>query len=243
MNTASGTLGKVAGWIVAPAFGLTSFARHARTFHPRGETFEASVTVDDAVPSPFAALAERLVGSALVRFSGALWKRAEILDVLGCAIRLRRDRTPSTTPAADDQDLLFATIRRPWTMPFAPFTTDVHDYLANEYFAVSPFEAGAGSRVYLRLRPEGPSPSSGDGRGARLVAAVARRGATLHLEVGRGPFGPWSPLVRIALERVAPIDGETLRFRPFHDGRGVTPTGFVHALRIGVYSLSQRARP
>lgn len=30
---------------------------------------------------------------------------------------------------------------------------------------------------------------------------------------------------------------------PFRAGRGVEPRGFVHGLRRGVYTLSQRARP
>ena len=153
-----------------------------------------------------------------------------------------RDATASEEPGSDDQDLLFATIRRPWTMPFAPLTTEVHDYLGNHYFAVSPFEAGVGHRAYLRLRPE-PSSAVGENRNERLVSAVARGPVTLHLEIGRDPFGPWSPLVRVQLEAIAEVDGEALRFRPFRDGRGLTPTGFVHALRIEMYSLSQRARP
>jgi hypothetical protein len=246
MTTTGATLGKVAGWMIAPFFGATSLARRARTFHPRGPIHHAAVTVDPRVDDVARPLAERLVGRALVRFSGALWKHDEsFFDVLGCAIRFRRHDDTSAAPETDDQDLLFATIRRPWTMPFAPFTTNVHDYLGNDYYAVSPFDVGLATPKYLRLHPRAPSTTSGDGssRAERLEAAVARGQATLHLEIADRPRGPWSPLLKIDLATPAAVDGEALRFRPFRDGRGVRPRGFVHALRRGVYALSQRARP
>jgi hypothetical protein len=237
-------LGLAAGWVMAPLFGLVSFARHARTFHPRGPTFHGVVTRHTGAPVALHGLADRLVGRALVRFSGALWKHAEnVPDVLGCAIRLQHDDTESPEPGDDDQDLLFATIRRPWTMPFAPLTTRIHDYLANDYFAVSPFDAGDGRRIYLRLHPHHPSTDPSGERSDRLGHEVERGHAHLNLEVGDGPLGPWTPLVTVSLQRVARVDGEALRFRPFRDGRGLRPRGFVHALRVGVYAVSQRTRP
>jgi hypothetical protein len=237
-------LGVAAGWAIAPIFGLVSLARRARTFHPRGETLHALVTGHAGAPAELHALAERLVGHALVRFSGALWKDApSVPDVLGCAVRLCRGRSESAKPAADDQDLLFATIRRPWTMPLSPFTTDVRDYLANDYFAVSPFDVGLPSRFYLRLHPARPCSDRHGTRTARLLRQVAMGQAELSLEVSRGPFGPWSPLLVVSLEVPASIDDQELRFSPFHEGRGVRPRGFVHGLRLGVYSFSQWSRP
>lgn len=238
-------LGVAVGWAIAPLFGLISFARRARTFHPRGQTFHAVVSRHADVSPALAPLAERLVGPALARFSGALWKNApSVPDVLGCAIRLRRDQSATAQAAPDDQDLLFATIRRPWTMAFSPFTTEVSDYLANDYFAVSPFDVElADARFYLRLHPARPC-AAGDGtRGERLLLEAGQGRAELSLELGSGPSGPWSPLVRVTLEEPAAIDGQALRFRPFREGRGVHPRGFVHALRLGVYAFSQWARP
>ncbi|HEX4340869.1 MAG TPA: hypothetical protein VH062_33405 [Polyangiaceae bacterium] len=237
-------LGVAAGWVMAPLFGLVSFARQARTFHPRGPTFHAVVTRHTSTPASLELLADRLVGHALVRFSGALWKNSEnIPDVLGCALRFRRTDENSAEASPGDQDLLFATIRRPWTMPLSPFTTRIHDYLGNDYFAVSPFDAGVGRRLYLRLHPEHASSDPTGSRRARLAHEVERGHAHIHLEVSEHPFGPWSPLVIVSPERVANVDGEALRFRPFRDGRGMHPRGFIHALRVGVYSTSQRARP
>ena len=244
MTGVSGALGKAAGWAAAPFFGAVSFARRARTFHPRGPIVHAAVSRHATAPAHLQPLGERLAGPALIRFSGALWKNAESApDVLGCAIRLRRDTSESSEPGADDQDLLFATIRRPWTMPLSPFTTDAQDYLANDYYAVSPFDVGLANLVYLRLCPAHPSVGTGGTRSERLLREVRFGHAMLTLEAGDGPFGPWVPVATVALERPARVDGEALRFRPFRQGRGVRPRGFIHALRRGVYAISQRARP
>lgn len=250
-------LGRAAGWAIAPLFGLVSFVRRARTFHPRGPIYHATVARHVNVSVDLLPLADRLAGPAIVRFSGALWKRAErgVLDVLGCAVRFTSDEQRETARAERaDQDLLFATIRRPWTMALSPFTTNVHDYLGNDYFAVSPFDVGLDQLVYFRLHPtcsqsfdEWVRPHSAKERSGRrsekLQYDVEHGRVLLTLEVGADPFGPWRPLASIELERKAHIDGEALRFRPFRSGRGVHPRGFVHALRLGVYSVSQRLRP
>lgn len=179
-----------------------------------------------------------------MRFSGALWKHSEdAQDVLGCAIRFRRDDQETPEPADDDQDLLFATIRRPYTMPFSPLSTNVEDYLANDYFAVSPFDVGIGERIYLRLHPARRSSEARGTRSEKLARDVVEGHAQLNLEYGFEPFGPWHPLATVSLERVAHVDGEAIRFRPFRAGRGIRPRGFVHALRSGVYAVSQWARP
>lgn len=236
--------GVALGWAVGPLFAAVSWLRRSRTFHPRGPVFHAWAAQHPAVAPELSALAENLTGRALVRFSGALWKNAEGLpDVLGCAIRLRQDDSDQAEPDEADQDLLFATIRRPWTMPFAPFATAVHDYLANDYFAVSPFDAGLPAPLYLRLHPTSTALERSGTRSERLSRTVQRHDAVLDLEASSRPFGPWAPLLTLVLQRPASIDGETLRFRPFRTGRGLTPRGFVHSLRIGVYALSQRARP
>lgn len=243
-GTATQAIGLLSGWALAPAFGLVSFLRRARTFHPRGATFHARVLPHENVSDELADVARRLTGPALVRFSGALWKRAEGLlpDVLGCAIRFRDDERETTKPEGDDQDLLFATIRRPYTMPFSPLATRVDDYLANDYFAVSPFDVGLEAPIYLRVHPSRASRYRAGRRGARLARDVASGNVLLELEHARHPFGPWSPLARVRLQRVAQVDDEALRFRPFRAGRGLRPRGFVHALRVGVYALSQWSR-
>lgn len=238
--TVGETLGVALGWAAAPAFAFVSWARRARTFHPRGDAFLADVT-----PLPGGgALGEALAGSALVRFSGALWKsRWEHLDVLGCALRFRRRDDASTEPDAGDQDLLFATILRPWTMGLAPFTTDASDYLANLYYAVSPFDVPGFGRAFLRLRPAPQHGARGRDRSARLDVTVAYEGVVLTLEVRQRWRWGWVPVATIALRGRADVDQEALAFSPFRDGRGIVPRGLVHALRRAVYPASQGARP
>lgn len=239
-------LGVLTGWLIAPLFGLTSGVRRARTFHPRGPVFLAHVVRHPDVPPELHALADRLMGDALVRFSGALWKREPrwLPDVLGCALRFRRTRRETASACPDDQDLLFATIRRPWTMPFSPWTTDVHNYLANDYFAVSPFECHEVTQpIYLRLHPSAWPRVYAETRGAKLAQAVRAGAVALDLECSTRPFGPWQPFAQVRLEREAEVDGEALRFQPYRTGRGVRPYGFIHALRVGVYTLSQQSRP
>lgn len=235
-----GSVGAALGWVIGPAFALVSRARRARTFHPRGVVLRAEVTVEGA-PT---ALGERLRGPALARFSNALWKsRWEHLDVLGLALRFRQSDAVSAAPDEGDQDLLFATIRRPWTMASSPFTTRVGDFLANRYFAVSPFDAPGFGRCYLRLTPLRTSSGRGPDREARLLDAVSDGDVRLALEVRRAWKSRWEPVAVVRVLEPAAVDQEALAFWPFRAGRGVEPRGFVHGLRRGVYTLSQRARP
>jgi hypothetical protein len=207
--------------------------RHARTFHPRGHAFVARALRHPDLTFDLAPLAERLTGDALVRFSG-------VPDVLECAVRFRHDASETVEPEPGDQDLLFATSLRPWTIPLAPVTTNVEDYLANDYYAVSPFDVGLVHALYFRLRPERLARHVIGDRDARIDDAVARGVAAFEIDASASPWGPWSPVVRVTLLRAAHVDQEALRFEP---GRDVVPRGLVHALRRGAYAMSQWARP
>lgn len=95
-------------------------------------------------------------------------------------------------------------------MPFSPFTTKVHDYLANDSFAVSPFDTPVLPRAYLRLHPLAPpsAPSAENAgetvldRRAALARAIAEGRAELGLEIATRPYGPWRPLARVRLVEV-----------------------------------------
>lgn len=238
--------GDLAGLALSPLTGAVSALRRSRMFHPRGVLCEAHV--EPAAEDPaLARVATALAGTALLRWSSAWWKSSERHDVLGCAIRFGVS-AGSLSPAADAQDLLLATIQRPWSMVGAPWTTEQHDFLSNLYFGVSPFLV-SGAKVEWRLRPEQPSPA-GASRRERLARALASHGVTLRLELAayRGPWrrprdADFRGVVRILLERLRDDDPAMLRFDPFRTGRGIVPVGFVHGMRRMTYAASQRGRP
>jgi len=231
------TVGSLIGRAWSAPVALVSALRHARMFHPRGVVFEAEVTA-------LAPMGERLAGHALARFSGALFKaEVERFEVLGLALRFSREVPRTATPAPEDQDLLLATIISPFTMPLSPFTTRSDDFLANKYWAVSPFVVDGAERVKFRATPEHASPDTVSGREDKLAVAVAQSGARLTLEARRTLRTGWTKIATIALTASSDVDQEALRFDPFRSGRGIVPAGLVHAIRRDVYSAGQKARP
>lgn len=249
-------VGLFLGAVLAPVTGLVSWIRRSRMFHPRGLLFAAEVEVLASEGTELG-VARRLGGAALVRWSSAWWKRGDWPDVLGCALRFC-ELPLGVSAGPKDQDLLFATIRRPWTLPFAPLATEVRDFLANDYYAVSPFEVAGLGRIEWRLRAETASTSLREdagvpeipNRAARLERAVAGGLGAVLLEYAayRPPHRisdtrSFRPLVRVRLLHRLDLDQEALRFDPFRTGRGIVPVGLVQWLRRLTYASSQRARP
>lgn len=217
-------------------------------FHPRGSLFHATVRPDPE--TPWVGAAKRLSGAALVRLSGALFKpEVRRFEVLGAALRVSSSPIESAEPAPGDQDILFATIKSPLTMPFSPLSTRSDDYMANHYYGVAPFRVAGVGRLKLRLRPLHPLDRRArrrehvEGRAEAIAADVSEGEATFALEGRPTLRRGWEPLARVDVSAPADIDQEALRFDPFRDGRGVTPVGFVHAIRRAVYRASQAARP
>jgi hypothetical protein len=250
--------GDLAGLALSPLTGTISALRRSRMFHPNGVLCAAHVE-PLAVSARLTGVASALAGPALVRWSSAWWKHGERHDVLGCAIRFGASAS-SLSPTEDAQDLLLATIQRPWSMLGAPWTTAQHDFLSNVYFGVSPFRidvgrqtrgsSGAGTdEIEWRLVPEQPSPA-GASRRERLERALASGSATLRLELATY-HGPWRrpraadfwSVARVVLKHVRDDDPAALRFDPFRAGRGIVPVGFVHTMRRLTYAASQRLRP
>jgi len=233
-------LGDWLGALSAPVFHAVSRARHARTFHPRGDLVRASLVPVNPGRGTWserlADLGEHLSGAGLVRFSSAVWKAPRWPDALGCALAF------VDAQGKPEQHVLFATIRRPWTLPFAPFATEVSDYLANDYFAVSPFSAPGLSKLWLRLHPEArPRRGEQRPRRERLQSAVQKQ-RSLLLEASDSPWGPWTPFVRLTLLELLEGDPPGFEFDPFLDARGLMPHGFIHALRRGAYEGSRAGR-
>lgn len=236
-------IGELIGQWWAPGVAAISRARRARMFHPEGLTFAGHCT--PVAGTPFEAIGRALAGRVLARCSPALWRNGpELFDVLGIALRFRRGGGPvlDESPAVGDQDLLFATIRSPLTMVFAPFATNARDVAGNRYWAVSPFAAHQLGRFELRLTPIDPPKTKGS-RTARLLAAVAAGRAAWWLEARRTLTLRWHRVARITLDHPISIDQAALRFDPFRSGGGLVPVGLVHAIRRATYAASQAARP
>jgi len=245
MKTTIEKLGDFVGAVLAPFIGLGSFVRGARLFHPEGIVFQGTVKPLASQPR-LAEVGARLEGPALIRLSSGWWRGGrEWPDVLGIAIRFRSSETVTEVPAPGDQDLLVATFRRLWTLPFAPLSTEQHDFLANDYFGAAPFDVEGLGRVYLRLshpRPVPDRPTGTHTRVERLLEAAAQHQAVFHLDARRIGRRLWWPIAEVALTEQVQIDQEALRYSPFRVGRGIRPRGFVHAIRRRTYRISQAAR-
>ena len=236
--------GMAVGACMAPITAALSRARRARMFHPDGLVFQANVEPCTLNPQ-LLPIARRLSGIALVRFSSALWRGGRAWpDVLGAAIRFG---WVGLTPEQPQQDLLLATIRYPWTMPFAPLATNFLSFLWNHYHAVSPFEVAEVGRIKLRLRSPRLWNRGAKSRDAHLRDVTAEGRGRFELQLRRLDVTPlarhWQPLARVTLIRESDIDQAALRFSPFRAGAGIKPVGFVHALRLAAYAASQDARP
>jgi hypothetical protein len=239
-------VGDAIGRSWAPVIAAISRARHARMFHPEGLTFAGHIRPLDP-GGAFDPLSARFDGRVLVRCSAALWRGdREYLDVLGFALRIRRGDGPALDELAHagDQDLLFATIRSPFTMLLSPLFTDATDFVHNRYWAVSPF-ATLGAHYELRLSPINPPPRlpRPETRSSRLRAAVGAKRAAWSLEVRRTWTLRWHPIARIDLERQVAIDQAALQFDPYRTGLDLQPVGVVHSIRRAVYPASRAGRP
>jgi hypothetical protein len=231
--------GDVGGLALGPFAGALSALRGGRVLHPAGIvlTGEAeAIGTDDELRD----IGARLAGPVLVRLSGAWWKQREWKDVLGCALRFRSHDPAGVEPEPGDQDLLLATIRHVVTLPFAPLTTEQHDFLANDYYGITPFRAPPLERVWFRLRALGSSAGEGT-RAERLVHRLQEGPVPLELELKR-PRAAYQPLLRLDLLRPIEVNERALRFDPFRTGRQIFPQGYIHHLRRFTYPASQSYR-
>jgi hypothetical protein len=238
-------LGRAVGALWSPAVRLGTKLRHARLFHPEGVVYSARVLPLPVRPG-LRPVAERLAGSALVRLSSALWRGGrEWPDILGMAVRLSSGDTPTEEASPGDQDLLFATLRFPWTLGLAPLSTDTRDWLENDYYAVSPFEVEGLGRAKLRVTSSRAATTEGESREERLESARQSGQARFLLEVrpsGGESAGTWLALAELRLVEPVTLDASRLRFYPYRTGRGIRPVGFIHALRIPTYRQGQATR-
>ncbi|CAA9248472.1 MAG: hypothetical protein AVDCRST_MAG54-1865 [uncultured Actinomycetospora sp.] len=222
-------LDATAGRLVGPAFGLGSFVRRARVFHPRGRTFAVTVDVPGDESWAGTVFGERASHHGLLRLSRGAGVPEPLPDLLGRALRVDL--------AAGAQDLLLLS-----SAP-APGTRHVlvpaRDYAGTHYSSISVFRL-AGQTVVLGARA-----AEGHGPLARLdeVSDAARRGLHIDLLVAT-PLGPWTTVGTVTVHDPVPAEqSERLRFTPFHRAGGLEPVGLTNVVRRRAYADSQAARP
>ncbi|WP_437590498.1 hypothetical protein [Sorangium sp. So ce1000] len=239
-------VGRVIGGALSPLALGGSFIRRARLFHPDGVVYCAGVKAL-ATEGEVGALAQRLAGPALVRFSGATWrwrggKGERRPDVLGVAVRFRTSEEVTPVASAGDQDLIFVSARRLSTLLFAMFTTKRHDFLDNDYYALARFDVAGFGRAEFRLVPLRAAAAEGNRR-EKLERAAAAGLALMRLEARRrGARARWMAVADIELYEPVDIDQRALRFNPFQTGKGIVPRGLIQATRRAVYTASYLGR-
>lgn len=236
-------IGRAIGGLLAPFAAIGSLTRGARLFHPDGVVYRAEVQplADEGL---LGELAQRLSGTALVRLSGALfrWRGVDKPDILGIALRFKGNAELTAKAVQGDQDLLLVSSRSLLRLPFGPFTTKAHDFLANTYYAILPFHVDGLGQVKWRLSTSGVK-TTGRNRHERLDQSVCLGIARLHLEVRPAKGGaPWTPVVGIDLREQIQVDQEKLAFNPFRSGLGIHPIGLFQSTRAAVYAASQAGR-
>ncbi len=223
-------VGALLALVVSIYIFFRSLIRGARAFHPRGSVCLAEViALDDVVGA-------RLVGPARVRFaSSTSAENSPTPSIIGMSIKF-----------GSDQDLALATFESFITAREASKTTDVSDYLANQYGSVAPLRVRGLGVIWLRAIPDPAAhvPKTGT-RTERLEADITAGRAKFVLEAREAP-GPGgavrSRLVEIRLTERLPADDPAHHISMFRTGRGVVPTGFRNGIRSVVYPVSQFAR-
>jgi len=225
-------------------FFFLSFLRRARFFHPSGVVYSAR-----AYPAPGLAsvagveVAERLSGCALVRFSGGIFKQKGKdvrTDSLGMGLRFHGQPGPFSTNARGGQDLFLVSFHSFGAMAQGIKATNPNDYLANTYWAITPYEVKGLGRVALRITASGAG-GVGQERGERLEDAVRAGAARLRLEMAPWGTNDYQPLAEVRLDSRVELEDE-LRLTPHAAGRGLTPIGFLQGLRVFPYAASHLAR-
>ncbi|MBK9264008.1 MAG: hypothetical protein IPM54_29925 [Polyangiaceae bacterium] len=235
-------LGRMVGGVLSPLVAIGGLARNARLFHPDGVVYWARVR-PVGMEGALGALAERLEGPAIVRFSSAWWRNEkELPDLLGIAIRFidtqSMTRRNTLIPSPRDQDLLFATVRAVLTLPLAPLVTNVNDFLANDYYALLPFQVPGLGRAKFRLSPVRLR-SEATSRRERLAARVAAGSANMRFEVKKDENeARWQEFATVEIEELADIDQESLAMNPFRTGRAIVPVGPIQMVRAAAYPAS-----
>ena len=223
-----------AGVAAAALFATTSAIRRARTFHPVGDGYRATLEVNGTGrhDAPFLDTAARY--DAVVRLSRGAGLPEPLPDILGVAIRVLDAFGPG-----EHLDLLMVTsgrqpILRHLLLPSLGFESD-------QFSSVLPYRVGD-DHVVFGARFVGID----TGRHVHL-GDIGRRVAAdaVHLVIEIASIrGPWQEVGAVRLgAQMAHAQAESLRFDPSNAGDGIRPVGVLQAVRRLSYRASQAARP
>jgi hypothetical protein len=206
----------------AAVFAGLSAGRRKRIFHPRGVSFEGTLTFHDGNPLPFEG-AER----ALVRMSRAAGLPQGVPDLFGLALKL---------PDAG-QDLLLVTsgedaVTRHLLVPTTGF-------FHRPYSTVLPYELD-GRTIVLGARPDSPLTHATRQDIDDLGPLVAAGRLRFDLTWGRAGTSEVATFGSLVVDR--PHEGDVV-FNPFNSHPSLRPAGGLNRLRRESYERSQRARP
>jgi hypothetical protein len=221
------------GGLTGRGFRLLSAVRGAKSLHPHGLVFDATLAVTgttDAPASPL--LAEPAEHRALVRFSRSVGLPSPLPDVIGASIRL-----PDVHGPGRHQDFLFVTsIDRPVLHHvFVP----VRDAQQLPYSSLAPYRV-ADELYLLGLEPRGAVPGGeGESLEDRLIDAAGSGRLAFDFSAARvrGRFTPIGEL-RIGDRREDALDG--MPFNVWNTGAGLEPATVVNRVRRAAYQQSQK---
>lgn len=211
-------------------FGLASFVRGRRIFHPRGVAFRGQLEPDEDGRDVADLLASRRHDLVTVRISNGAGLPAPLPDVRGFAIRIH-----DAHGRGRHQDLVLAT----GAAPVALRNLLLPARLTSSFFSsILPYRVGG--RIVLfgaTARTPLDAPSLEE-----LSERVSRSPVTFDLLVAE-PLGSWERVGAVRLrETLSARQSTDLRFNPTNTGPGVRPLGLLNSLRDPAYRWSQIAR-
>ncbi|HSP28939.1 MAG TPA: hypothetical protein VLN74_10365 [Ilumatobacteraceae bacterium] len=220
------------GIAAAALFSATSAIRGARTFHPIGAAFEATLTVEQPAGVGVKLLDTPGTHDAVVRLSRGVGLRESWPDILGLALRVL-----DAHGSGAHQDLLLVTSgERPIARHlFVPTTS----FDGIRFSSVLPYRLGDRT-VLFGARVD-------DVDGPRLLRNDIERDDTtnpVRFTIDIATLrGAWEQVARLDIGRQLPGQtADALRFNPANTGGGFRPVGVLQAVRRLSYAASQAGR-
>jgi hypothetical protein len=232
---------RVVDAVTATAMQVGSTVRSARVFHPDGIAHRATITIRPTTEEPgtprlgVPLLDEPGTHTGIVRFSRGASLPEPLPDVLGLAIRISDAHGPG-----QDQDVLVASsleipLGRQLLVPNVTFR-------GTSLSSVLPYRLGTGGTFWL-----GAQILDRDGaplvRLAQLRRAIAADELDLTLRYAHR-FGSWRTFADVELgDQLSGAEADALGFNVDENtGGGITPAGWLQALRRHAYAASQAGR-